>query len=78
MQTMSDTALRQIRESLKATREDVTRRTRTLGLSTIRNAEKGKRITYGSAQEILEAINSLLREHGREPVSLDDLGLTLY
>jgi hypothetical protein len=35
-------------------------------------------VTYDTANQILEAINNLLGEAEKLPVSLDDLGLTLY
>jgi hypothetical protein len=47
-------------------------------MGTIRNAESGKRVTYDTATQILEAINGLLEEAEKEKVTLDDLGLTLY
>ena len=72
------TQLRQIRESLGATQEAVARRTRSLGLRTYIRAESGNRVTYDTATQILEAINSLLTEAGKPTVALDDLGLTLY
>ena len=78
MQTMADTALRQIREGLGATREDIVRRTRSVSLGTVRNAEKGNRVTNDTAMQILAAVNSLSQEAGRVPVKLEDLGLNLY
>jgi transcriptional regulator with XRE-family HTH domain len=72
------TKLRQIRDSLGVTQEAVSRRTRGIGLRTYIRAESGNRVTYDTANQILEAINSLLAEANRPPVSLDDLGLTLY
>jgi AcrR family transcriptional regulator len=47
-------------------------------MGTVRNAESGKRVTYDTATQILEAINSLLEEKGQAKVTLEDLGLTLY
>jgi hypothetical protein len=35
-------------------------------------------VTYESATQILEAINELLAEAGKPPVTLDQLGLNLY
>jgi DNA-binding transcriptional regulator YiaG len=78
MRTMADTSLRQIREGIGATREDIVRRTRTVSLGTVRNAETGRRVTHDTAMQILEAINALRVEAGQPPVVLDDLGLTLY
>lgn len=76
--TMTDTILKQMRNSLGATQEQVLRRTRTVSLSTLKNAESGKRVTHDNAGQILEAINSIREEKGLAPVALDDLGLTLY
>jgi transcriptional regulator with XRE-family HTH domain len=78
MKVMADAPMRQIRESINVTREDIVRRSRSLSIGTVRNAEKGKAVKYDTAQQILEAVNSLLKEAGREPVTLDDLGLKLY
>jgi len=72
------TKLRRIRENLGATQEGVTRRTRSLAVRTYVRAEDGERVTYGTAMQILDAINELLAERGRPPVTVDDLGLTLY
>ncbi len=70
------TKLRVIREELGVSQEAVARRT-SLTTGTYRRAENGHPLKYSTAQEILQAINSLLREHDRSEVSLDDLGLTL-
>jgi transcriptional regulator with XRE-family HTH domain len=78
VETMTPPAqLRQIRESLGVTQETVARRTR-IGLRTYIRAEGGGRVTHGTATQILNAINELLAEAGRGPVTLDDLGLNLY
>jgi predicted transcriptional regulator len=71
-----ETALRRIRDELGVSQETVARRT-SLTTGTYRRAEDGYPVKYSTAQEILQAINSLLREHNRSEVSLDDLGLTL-
>ena len=79
MQVMSPpNQLKSIRESLGLSQEGLARRTRSLSSRTIRNAEDGKRVTYDTAMQILEAINAILSEAGRQTVTLDDLGLTLY
>ena len=44
---------------------------------TYRRAEDGNPVKYSTAQEILQAINSFLREKGQPEISLEDLGLTL-
>jgi hypothetical protein len=72
------TRLKSIRESLHLTQEMVSRRTRSIGLRTYIRAETGKKVTYGTAMDILDAINTILEENKREKVALDDLGLTLY
>ncbi len=71
-----ETRLRLIREELGISQEMVARRT-SLTTGTYRRAENGHPLKYSTAQEILQAINSFLREHNRGEVSLDDLGLTL-
>ena len=71
-----ETPLRRIRDELGVSQETVARRT-SLTTGTYRRAEDGYPVKYSTAQEILQAINSLLREHKRSEVSLDDLGLTL-
>ena len=71
-----ETPLRRIREDMGLTQELVARRT-TLTFGTYRRAEDGNPVKYSTAQEILQAINSFLRERGKSEVSLDDLGLTL-
>lgn len=75
---MPETRLRAIRESIDATQEQVIRRTRDLSLRTYVRAENGQRITYSSAQQILEAMNSLLTDAKRPTVTIEDLGLNLY
>ena len=75
---MAVTALKTIRLSLGVSQEGVARRTRSVSMGTIRNAESGKRVTYETAVQILEAINSLLEEADKTKIALDDLGLTLY
>ena len=56
-----ETRLRRIREEMGLTQETVARRT-TLTLGTYRRAEDGYPVKYSTAQEILQAINSFLRE----------------
>ncbi|MGB8347970.1 MAG: helix-turn-helix domain-containing protein [Ktedonobacteraceae bacterium] len=71
-----ETRLRRIREEMGLTQETVARRT-TLTFGTYRRAEDGYPVKYSTAQEILQAINSFLREKGKAEVSLNDLDLTL-
>jgi DNA-binding transcriptional regulator YiaG len=75
---MTTANLRAIRESLGVSQEGLARRTRHLTTRTAANAERGRRVTYESATQILEAINELLAEAGKPPVTLDQLGLNLY
>jgi transcriptional regulator with XRE-family HTH domain len=72
----TDTPLRRIRDGLGVSQETVARRT-SLTTGTYRRAEDGFPVKYSTAQELLQAINSLLREQGKVEVSLEDLGLTL-
>lgn len=71
-----ETPLRRIREELGVSQKAVARRT-TLTTGTYRRAEDGNTVKYTTAQEILQAINDLLRESNRSEISLEDLGLTL-
>ena len=71
-----DDRLRKIRDELGVSQETVARRT-SLTTGTYRRAEDGYPVKYSTAQEILHAINSLLKEQGKAEVSLEDLGLTL-
>lgn len=70
------TKLRQIRDSLGATQEQVARRT-SLGLRTYVRAEDGNRVTYRTANQILKAINDLLTEAGKPSITMEDLDLRL-
>lgn len=78
MKVMADTPLKRIRSELGVSQEGLARRTRSVSTGTVKNAENGKRVTYDTATQILEAINSLLTETRKPTVTLDDLGLTLY
>ena len=75
---MANADLRAIRERLGVSQEGLARRTRSLTTRTVANAERGKRVTYESATQILEVINELLAEASKPPVTLDQLGLHLY
>lgn len=77
-QAVTESRFREIREGLYKSREDVIRRTVSVSLGTLRNVELGRPVRRGNARQLLEALNSLLAESGRDPVSLDDLQLTLY
>ncbi len=70
------TNLRVIRESLRVSQERVSRLTN-LSFNTYCRAEYGQPVRHSTAMQILDAINSILVERGKEPVTLDDLGLNL-
>lgn len=74
---MAATNLKQLRESLGLSQEGLARRTRSISARTIRNAESGQRVTFETARQILEAINSIHSEVGRPTATIDDLGLNL-
>ncbi len=76
MQVTSASALLRLRERLDITREDIVRRAR-VSVATVRNAEKGAKITRRSALQILHAVNSHLREGNQPEVTLDDLDFVL-
>ncbi len=76
MQATSASALLRLRERLDITREDIVRRSY-VSVATVRNAEKGSKITRRSALQILRAVNSHLRDSNQPEVTLDDLGLVL-
>ena len=76
MQIVAASALLQVRERLDITREDVVRRSH-ISVATVRNAEKGFKITRRSALQILHALNSHLRERNQPEVTLDDLNFVL-
>lgn len=75
---VAEMSLRSIRERADITREDIVKRARSISVGTVRNAEKGGRVRYDSATQILEALNSLLAEKQQSPVTLADLGLQLF
>ncbi len=73
------TTLEEIRKSFTppVTQEEVARRAN-LPLSTYRNAEKGKNVSYTTAKYILQAINKIKEERGEEILAhVEDLGLSL-
>ncbi len=76
MQAISTSRLVQLRERLDITREDIVRRS-DVTVGTVRNAEKGLKVTRRSALQILSAVNSYLRDTQQQEVMLDDLGFTL-
>lgn len=78
--TAAPSNLKQVRESLGVTQEDVIRRSPHLKMRTYARAEAGKtRVRHDTAQAILTVINALLVEQGREPLNrVEDLGLDLF
>jgi hypothetical protein len=75
MQIVAESRFRQLRESLYASREDVIRRTKSVSIGTLRNAEMGKPVRNQTARQLHEAINALLSEAGKPTVAMDDLRL---
>ena len=61
------TKLKQIRESLGATQEGVTRRTRSLAVRTYVRAEDGERVTYGTAKQIPTQLTNCWRSGEGHP-----------
>ncbi|SRR6266487_483539 len=76
MQVLSNSPLLRLREQLDITREDIVRRSN-VTVGTVRNAEKGLKVTRRSALQILNAVNSYLRDAEQPEVTLDDLGFPL-
>ncbi len=74
--TDKETRLSQIRKDLGVSQEAIARRTR-FTIGTYRRAEYGHPVRYSTAMEILQAVNSLLKERGMPELSLEDLGLIL-
>jgi hypothetical protein len=69
-------SLRELRESLDASREDITRQAG-ITIGTLRNAEKGRNVTRRSAFQIVQAINLLLKEKSQPEVTIDHLDLKI-
>lgn len=79
MQIMTYSILKAMRRELGVSQEDVARRTRTVSIGTVRNAEEGKNVTFNTATQLVEAINAIRKEKGMSSsVTLDDLGLKLH
>jgi DNA-binding transcriptional regulator YiaG len=76
MQVTSASAFLRLREQLDITRDEIVRRAH-VTVGTVRNAEKGSKITRRSALQILHAVNSHVRESNLPGVTLDDLSFVL-
>lgn len=70
--------LKKIRLELGVSQERLARRTKSISTGTIKRAENRQKVTYNTASQLLETINTLLIEAGRIPVSFKDLELSLY
>jgi transcriptional regulator with XRE-family HTH domain len=72
------TKLKSLREELnpKVAQEDLAR-AGNIRISTYRNAERGRNVSYTTAKAILDAINSIRESRGMRPVDMDDLELTI-
>jgi transcriptional regulator with XRE-family HTH domain len=76
MQVTSASAFLRLRERLDITREDSVRRAQ-VTVGTVRNAEKGSKITRRSALQILHDVHSHVPESNLPEVTLDDLSFVL-
>jgi DNA-binding transcriptional regulator YiaG len=78
MTTMAHTKLKSLRESLqpKVAQEDLAREGN-MRISTYRNAEQGRNVSYTTATTILNALNSIRMSRGMSEVNLEDLGLSI-
>ena len=78
MQIMTAEPLKQIRKRLGLTQEGLARRTRSVTLGTIKNAEKGRPVKVDTANQILEVLNAVLVEQGMPGITLSDIDLILF
>jgi hypothetical protein len=78
MLVMAYTRLKSLREEFKprVAQEDMAHEAG-MRISTYRNAEQGRNVSYTTAMTILRALNRLRSEKGLQPVALDDLGLSI-
>lgn len=78
MRTMTQTKLRELRESLepKVSQEELARLSG-IRLTTYRNAESGKKVSFTTARGIHEAMNKLLKDRGKDELGIFDLGLNI-
>jgi DNA-binding XRE family transcriptional regulator len=75
----STTKLRQIRDSLGVTQEDLVQRVPGLRLRTYIRIERNESAAqHSTALRILEAINKVLEEQGKSEITLEDLELRLW
>lgn len=70
------TRLRQIREELGLSQDALAKRMQ-INMRTYIRAEQGENVKYSTAVEIVETINELLKEAGKDPVKFEDLGINL-
>lgn len=66
----------QHRKHIRLSIEGLARRSN-VSARTIRNAEEGKKVSFDTAVQILQGINSALTDVGKSSVSIDDLGLVV-
>lgn len=76
MQERVESALLAWRETLNITREDIVRRC-DISTGTVRNAERRNQIKRRSALQILDAVNSFLKDRHKPELTLDDLDLRI-
>ena len=68
--------LKALRQEISATQEDIIREGRLTG-TTYRNAERGNKVRYSTANTILQTFNRLRASKGMSELALHDLDLSL-
>lgn len=78
MPAMTHTKLKSLREELvpKVAQEDMAREAG-LRISTYRNIEQGRNVSYTKAMKVLKALNELRAKQGLPEIVLDDLGVSV-
>ena len=76
MQANVASVLLELREALNITQEDIIRRC-SISIRTVRNAERNLPLKRRSALQILEAVNSVMREKQKAELTLEDLKLNI-
>ena len=76
MQANVASVLLELREALNITQKDIIRRC-SISIRTVRNAERNLPLKRRSALQILEAVNSVMREKQKAELTLEDLKLNI-
>lgn len=70
--------LKTIRQSMPKISQERVARHANITLSTYRKAEAGGKTQYTTAKAILQGLNAILQDHGKEPLGkIEDLDLNL-